>query len=202
MYSFYQEDPCLPVYQWTKRDEHFSIESIAKIILCNSVSKDKICSQQPLRVCHNVTFVVSLFSLADAHDIRADENGVWKRKGSPVAYVSIHMNSGISQVLKRPKLGDFPHHFKLTRTYYRHSSSPDFTRIITTAHSKYINLPLLLLCFLGWLSGFGNIVEPCNHALHMHAATLLQAACMHACMMWVGSAPFVGMLLLPMHISL
>ena len=25
-----------------------------------------------------------------ANDIKADENGVWTRKGSPVAYVSVH----------------------------------------------------------------------------------------------------------------
>ena len=74
-----------------------------------------------------------MFSLDDAHDIRADENGVWKRKGSPVAYVSIH---GDGEILKRSKLGPHPHHFKLTQTYYRNSSSPDFTRIITTAHGK------------------------------------------------------------------
>ena len=89
---------------------------------------------EPLRVCHNVAFVVSLFSLADPND----ENGVWKRKGSPVTYVSIHMNSGSPEVLKRSKMGNFSHNFKLTRTYYRHLSSPDVTRIITTAHSKNV----------------------------------------------------------------
>lgn len=121
------------MYQWTKQDQHFSIEDIAKILLCNSVATDRICSHQPLRVCRNVTFVVNLFALDDARDIRADENGVWKRKGSPIAYVSIH---GKEKVSKCSKMQSLPHHFKLTRTYYRHSSSPDFTRIITTAHGK------------------------------------------------------------------
>ena len=93
------------MYQWTKQDQHFSIEDIAKILLCNSVATDRICSHQPLRVCRNVTFVVNLFALDDARDIRADENGVWKRKGSPIAYVSIH---GKEKVSKRSKMQSSP----------------------------------------------------------------------------------------------
>ena len=38
-------------------------------------------------------------------DIRADENGVWDRKGSPVAYVSIHRNGGATTVYKRSHMG-------------------------------------------------------------------------------------------------
>ena len=89
-------------------------------------------------VCKNASFVVDLHSLDDPQDMRADENGVWQRNGSPVAYVSIHNSSGNTRVLKRSKMGHHSHHFKLTRTYYRHTSSPDFTRIITTVHGKCV----------------------------------------------------------------
>ena len=47
-----------------------------------------------MSVCHNVALVVNLQSLDDTKDLRADENGVWKRMGSPIAYVSIHRNHG------------------------------------------------------------------------------------------------------------
>ena len=110
---------------------------LAKLLVANPVLKEKICTKQPLRVCQNVSFIVDLHSLDDPHDIRADENGVWKRKGSPVAYVSIHtQKSGEKKVFKRSRICDHPHHYKLTRTYYRHTSSPDFTRIITTVHGE------------------------------------------------------------------
>ena len=42
--------------------------------------KLKACTTQPVQVCHNVTFLVDLQD--DPMDVRADENGVWDRKGS------------------------------------------------------------------------------------------------------------------------
>ena len=69
---------------------------------------------------------------------RADENGVSKQKGSPVIYVSIHTRSGNTNIFKRSKMGSHSHHYKLTRTYYRHTSSPDFTRIISTVRGKLL----------------------------------------------------------------
>ena len=38
----------------------------------------------------NVTFIANLNALDDQYDIPADENGVWKRKDSPVAYINVH----------------------------------------------------------------------------------------------------------------
>ena len=55
--------------------------------------KKRICSRQPTRVCHNVAIVVDLNALDGYSDIRADENGVWKRKGAPIATVSVHTSA-------------------------------------------------------------------------------------------------------------
>ena len=99
--------------------------------------EEKICNTQPVSVCHNAAFVVNLHSLDDPKDIRADENGVWKRMGAPIAYVSVHRNrGGKCEVKHRTKLGAHPHHYKMSRTYYRHSTSPDFCRIITTVKGR------------------------------------------------------------------
>ena len=131
--DFYSRDLSLPVYKWTKLHQHFSVEELAKLLIANLVPKEKVCSKQLVRVCRNVAFVVDLHSLDDPLDICADENGVWKRQGSPVAYVSLHTNSGKTTVFKRSRMGN---HYELVRTYYRHNSSPDFTRIITVVHGK------------------------------------------------------------------
>ena len=72
----------------------------------------------------------------DPKDIRADDNGVWVRTGSPVAYVSIHQTRESQEIHRRKKMKILPHHYKLTRTYYRHADSPDFKRIITTAEGN------------------------------------------------------------------
>ena len=133
---FYNGISTLPVYQWTKVKQHYSVEELAEILLTESVPSQQICIEQPCYVQHNVSFVVDLHKLRDPLDIRADENGTWIRKGSPVAYVSIHKNKGITSVYRRDKMGKHSHHFKISRTYYRHSSSPDFFRIIVMAHGE------------------------------------------------------------------
>ena len=107
-----------------------------------------MCSTQPVHVCHNVAFLVDLHALDDSMDIRADENGVWDRKHSPVSYVSVHRNGSTTTVHKRNKLGSHSHHYKLTtRVYYLHSSSPDFTRIITTVNGKFICKSITFILF-------------------------------------------------------
>jgi len=60
--------------------------------------------------------------LDDPVDVRADENGVWVRKGSPVAYVSMHTKVGKTRFFRRTMKPTQPHQFKITRTYYRHAS--------------------------------------------------------------------------------
>ena len=134
--SYYDGDLSLPVYQWTAPNQHFSVEKLARLLIGCEVPKEKVCSKQPVRVCRNSAFVVDLYALDDPLPIRADENGVWVRKGSPVAYVSVHNTAGTVEVFRRSKMGTHRHHYKIVRTYYRHSSSSDFRRIITTVNGK------------------------------------------------------------------
>lgn len=126
--EYYNGNKMLPVFSKSTTREHYSIETLTKLLLDtdSSVAKGKreVCSQS-----HNLEKCYTM-------DIRADENGVWDRKGSPVTYVSIHKNGSTTTVYKRSKLGPHAHHYKVTRVYYRHSSSPDFTRIITTVNGK------------------------------------------------------------------
>ena len=78
----------LPIFSKSTTREHYSIETLAKLLLDTDSSvaegNREVCTIQPVQVCHNASFLVDLDSLDDAMDIRADENGVWDRKGSPV----------------------------------------------------------------------------------------------------------------------
>ena len=136
--SFYNGDAELPVYKWDGSKEHYSLDFLADVLLNDSVPLSRVCSKQPVHVCRNVSFVVDLDMLDDPTDVRADENGVWMRQGSPVAYVSKHTKEGgKSRFFRRTKKPTQSHQFKITRTYYRHASSPDFTRMIVVAHGEY-----------------------------------------------------------------
>lgn len=86
-----------------------------------------------------MTLLVDLQALDDAMDVRADENGVWNHKGSPVAYyISVHKNRGSTADYKYSHVGSHSHHYKITRAYYHHSSSPVFTKIITSVKGGLI----------------------------------------------------------------
>ena len=76
----------LPVFKWCITSEHFSAEELGRTLVVEDIPRSKICSVQPIRVYHNSAFVVDVHVLIDPKDVRADENGEWKRTGAPVAY--------------------------------------------------------------------------------------------------------------------
>jgi hypothetical protein len=123
-----------PVYKWTARNEHFSLRELVDILLLKNVPASSICSAQPSRVKKNVSFVVDLHQLNNPRDIRADENGVWLRKGAPVAYISLQQKDGEISVHKVNSMSSVSTSFKIVRSYYRHSASPDFSRTIAMAY--------------------------------------------------------------------
>lgn len=134
--KYYNEKKSLPIYSTKKAG--FTLDEIANVLVCEKIPDDQICHTQPVHVNKNVSFVVRLDSLDDPSDVRADENGVWKRKGSPVANISVYSGKGDNRpkVIRRSRMGSSSSHFKVTRTYYRHSDSPDFSRTIITVHGK------------------------------------------------------------------
>ena len=137
----------LPVYKWSRSKEHYPLDTLADLLITDTVPSSNICSKQPVQVCRNVSFVVDLNMLDDPSDVRADENGVWNRKGSPVAYVSKHTDKGKTRFFRRNKAPTRSNHYKITRTYYyRHLSSPDFTRIITVVHGEIYSYVCMYVC--------------------------------------------------------
>ena len=68
------------------------------MLICGDVSKEKICCMQPVNVSSNVSFVVNIEALDNPNDLKADDVGVWERKGSPVAYVSVYKRNGKNEI--------------------------------------------------------------------------------------------------------
>ena len=138
------------MYEWTNSKQHYTVEELGRILLTDTVPEEKICHIQPTQVQHNVTFVVNLHLLGDPKDLRADDNGVWKRRGAPITSVSLHKrHDGTPIVIRRTKMGTHSHHYKISRTYYHHSSSKDFHRIITTVQGMQVML-FSSLCSLNY----------------------------------------------------
>ena len=139
--QYYNNDYILPVYKYTRKRETLGIEHN------ESINERIVCSRQPTSVCHNSVFIV------DLNDIRADDNGSWNRTGFPITYISVHKNSSGHQIIqKRSKFGNSSHHYKIIRVYYKHSSSPDFRKIITYSR-RYIQHALYLNIFIYIIKG-------------------------------------------------
>lgn len=130
MIAIYENEQSPPVYEWTHQKRTISVEELAKILIMQDPNPVTI---QPINVCHNVTFLVDLTRLDDYDDIKADEDGVWHRKGSPNAYITILTNNlGPRKCIYRcSKPHQHPNNYNITLTYYRHSVPPDFSRVIT-----------------------------------------------------------------------
>ena len=117
-------------YMTTERmDFHYmKLEMCLYVLICGDVLKEKICCMQPVNVSSDVSFIMNIEALDNPNDLKADVVGVWERKGSPVAYFSVHKRNGKIKIYRRSKLGSISNHFKITRTYYKHTDSPDFSR--------------------------------------------------------------------------
>jgi len=77
------------------------MEQLAKIIILKSIDRSQICTRQPTSVCKNSAYVVDLHALDHPTDIRAEDNGIWIRNGSPVTYVSVHKGNGDSHKIHK-----------------------------------------------------------------------------------------------------
>ena len=71
------------------------VELLRIPLLNRRVGSNSLCAErklsyrQPTCVNH-VSFVINLDALDGYSDVKADENGVWKQKGAPIAIVTVH----------------------------------------------------------------------------------------------------------------
>ena len=145
----YCNEQSLSVSEWMYTKRIFSIEELAKILLVQDPDPSIVCTTQPVNVYHNVAFLVDITKRDDPNDLKADENGVWHRNGSPNTYITILTDRfGLKQVHRRSKLRELPNNCMITRTYYRHSASPDFSRIITKVKGMTICLCQIIVIVL------------------------------------------------------
>lgn len=135
--EFYNADPKTPVFEWSTKCGQYNIEQLSRILVFEDVEPQKVCSGTPSNISHNVTFVVNLEEVGGLGDLKADEMGVWNRQGVPKAYISIrHKEGSKKEVIRRQKTMDLPHHYTITRTYYRNGSSPDLQKLIVTVEGE------------------------------------------------------------------
>ena len=113
----------------------FTIERLCSIILDPNIDKELVCKAQPIRVSHNVTFVVDCSCLADREDILADDLGVWISNGSRKTRFSAKVSpSGIVSISLDSSAAD---HHVMYRAWHTHGTSADFRRLVVSIEGGY-----------------------------------------------------------------
>jgi hypothetical protein len=137
--SQYENESSLPIYSY--QSSEYTVEHTAKLLVLQDVDETKIARTPPVAVTVNAAFLVNLKCLKHSNDIKADDLGVWKSVGSPSHLVVVDEEDGClsATVLPRGKsfkdvdIAEREYTYRITRSYFKHSTSPDFHRIVNAA---------------------------------------------------------------------
>lgn len=100
------------------------------------------CTSVPLHVQTTSSFLLNTSNLASANDVKCDDNGSWVNNGVRKLWLTIHLpdNDDDDDITSSPSVtveqrgGNRPNrsYWCLTRTYYKHRSSDDFRKVISS----------------------------------------------------------------------
>lgn len=92
-------------------------------------SSSKVCSIQPLEVCHHATFLVDLEALPSTQDIKCDDVGNWRNNSNDKFYFSVEWMDDNSALVTAAESSD-PDVATLKREYYMLKHDNDFKKRI------------------------------------------------------------------------
>ncbi len=106
-----------------------------------------MCSEVPLQVQENASFIVDLDQLTDKDDISADDLGAWEHSGSPKNYVEILCN-GKGEVLDicvSRKQNKCAQYILRVKQFRHHDTSAGYRKRINLLSDRHGNLHRLAL---------------------------------------------------------
>jgi ABC-type cobalt transport system substrate-binding protein len=91
---------------------------------------DKVCTKVPLACRKSATFVLDTSSFDHPDDFKADDNGSFRNNGTKYEFVELDDEGNVTRIEKPESLCQGQ--FKLSRTYWVHSSTTVFKRRVMT----------------------------------------------------------------------
>ena len=88
----------MPVF--TKEKATLRPVEVVALLMASSVSSEKVCSMQPLRVEHHRSFVVDLQALRSVNDVKCDDMGSWRNNSSDKFYFEIDVDDDGDLILE------------------------------------------------------------------------------------------------------
>lgn len=123
--EFYKGDTGCPIY---KASAPFLPSSEVCDIILNP--GEKICTKIPLGCRRNATFILDTTCLDHADDFKADDNGSFRHHGTKFEFIEMDDDGEVTRIDKPVNLT--PGQYKLSRTYWVHSSTKTFKRRTVT----------------------------------------------------------------------
>ena len=128
----------MPVF--TKEKATLRPVEVVALLMASSVSSEKVCSMQPVRVEHHRSFVVDLQALRSVNDVKCDDTGSWRNNSSDKFYFEIVVDDDGDLILEMVDKTFFggENVVALKREYYSLNDGihNDMRRRIDTIESK------------------------------------------------------------------
>lgn len=136
--ALYNGDALTPIFSWKKKA--YSHYVLVKILL-RKHETERLCVSPPVKIAHNVAFLIDNSKLKNQDDIKCDDMGSWKRSGTPKNKYRVKQNEDervkeITNVSATEYLPGDPELYTLRRTYYVNNSSNDVRKVIATLLGK------------------------------------------------------------------
>lgn len=93
-------------------------------------SEEMVCTEMPISCRTSATFLLDTSCFQHAEDVKADDNGSFRNQGRKMEVVEIDEEGEASKLEENPSALK-PGQFKLSRTYWVHSSNSSFKRRLT-----------------------------------------------------------------------
>lgn len=129
----YKGDASVPVFSWIKTA--YSGQNLVKLLL-KSYDPEYMCVSQPVNVENNVSFLVDCSKLHNQDDIKCDDMGAWKHKGSPKRFFHVERSSD-NDILSIVQLKENFHPqdkgvYMLRRSYSENASDSSVRKLVAT----------------------------------------------------------------------
>lgn len=138
--QYYNGNLLLPIY--SMENKILSPVEVINVLfnIGSSVSSELVCSQLPLHVEHNRTFIVDLGSLKCQDDVKCDDVGSWKNQSYNKFLLTKQKNDWV--LVDKKIVGEFPENeiVSIKRHYFTlqgDENNEDFKRRIDTVISKF-----------------------------------------------------------------
>lgn len=129
----YKGDATTPIFSWSKTA--YSGQTLVKVLL-ESYEPEFLCVSQPVNVENNASFLVDCSKLHNRNDIKCDDMGAWKHKGSPKRFFLVERNTD-NEILTISPLNEKCYKQKedvyvLKRSYSENASDSTVRKIVAT----------------------------------------------------------------------